>query len=151
MNNFGDVDTYLEHFGKKGMKWGKRSASSNATSTSSGVKQTEQKPKMSNKKKAVIAASVTTAFVGGAFLASPKGRKTLSTLISKLKNNPTTTVKPTVTFTKQGKPVQKVKFKSYSQDLKKLKSYVDSLEKDLGLPPATASEIAAAGKKLGFK
>ena len=145
------VEEYLEHAGKKGMKWGKRSASSNSTSTSSGIKKNEEKPKMSNKKKAVIAVSVTTTVAGAAFLASPKGRKTASTLISKLKNKPTATVKPTVTFTKQGKPVQKVQFKSYSQDLKKLKSYVDSLEKDLGLPPATASEIAAAGKKLGFK
>jgi|688.fasta_scaffold175418_2 hypothetical protein len=31
MHNFDNVDNYLEHFGKKGMRWGKKSASNSSS------------------------------------------------------------------------------------------------------------------------
>ena len=31
MHNFDNIDNYLEHFGKKGMRWGKKSASNSSS------------------------------------------------------------------------------------------------------------------------
>ena len=69
----GSVDTYLEHFGKKGMKWGVRNRTENSGSASGG-QQAPQKPKMSNKKKAAIAVGATIA-VGAAYYALSKNKK----------------------------------------------------------------------------
>jgi hypothetical protein len=50
MNNFNNVDNYLEHVGKKGMKWGKR------TFGTKGNKPTEAQQK--NRKKAKVVGGV---------------------------------------------------------------------------------------------
>jgi hypothetical protein len=69
----GSVDTYLEHAGVKGMKWGVRNRTANSGSASGG-QQGPQKPKMSNKKKAAIAVGATIA-VGAAYYALSKNKK----------------------------------------------------------------------------
>jgi hypothetical protein len=70
----GSVDTYLEHSGKRGMKWGVRNRSIGSGSGSAGGKQAQQKPKMSNKKKAAIIIG-STAAIGVAAYALSKNKK----------------------------------------------------------------------------
>ena len=69
----GSVDTYLEHAGKKGMRWGVRNRTANSGSASGG-QAAQQKPKMSNKKKAAITVGATIA-IGVAAYALSKNKK----------------------------------------------------------------------------
>ena len=55
MSNFDNVDNYLEHFGKKGMRWGKKSASN-----SSSEPKAEPKLKGKAKTKAIQQARMNT-------------------------------------------------------------------------------------------
>ena len=74
MSNFLTLETYLEHAGVKGMQWGVRNRinqlrSGGASNRSSGSNK-QVKPKMSNRKKALIAVGATVAIGATAYALS---------------------------------------------------------------------------------
>ena len=59
MNNFNDVDTYLEHFGKKGMRWGVRKGPQEGSGGGKAPKPTTAQIKEARRNQAIRAAEAT--------------------------------------------------------------------------------------------
>lgn len=119
-------EDYLEHYGKKGMRWGVRNKKINNTENS----------KKSIAKKTAKAIGAATLVVGGAYAAKKilgnTGGIKLTDMKAQMINKP------------------KISYKSYNKEAKGLLDFITNIEKELNLSPPTLADMALARNRLGI-